>query len=130
MNGLPVNIEELINGGTVEGERIAFKAETEKGTRSGLSWDKVKEWEINSLEDVDQLLGYLLEQKSNQVANQVGDRVGDIADDKDRISDQGNVQVGDHVGNQIRNQMKKYFGTKLGPSRSNFKKIHKTNKYK
>jgi ATP-dependent DNA helicase RecG len=25
MNGLPVNIEELINGGTVEGERIEFK---------------------------------------------------------------------------------------------------------
>ena len=56
----------------------AFKGKIEEGTRLGLSWDQVKEWEINSLEDVNKLLGYLLEQKSNQVDNQVGDEVGDI----------------------------------------------------
>lgn len=84
----------------------AFKEEGKVGTRSGSGWDQVKEWEINSLEDVDQLLGYLLEQKSNQVGNGVGDKVGDR--DSDNVSDQ--------VGEQVRSLVKKYFGTKLGLS--------------
>jgi len=67
-----------------------FKEKTDKGTRSEPSWDQVEEWEINSLEDVNNLLGYLLEQKSDQVGNQIGD--------------------------EVRNQVKKYFGTKLGLS--------------
>jgi len=55
-----------------------FKQKEKEGTKSELSWDQVKEWNINSLEDVEQLLRYLLEQKSDQVRDEVRDEVRDI----------------------------------------------------
>ncbi len=47
---LPINITDLINGSTVEWERIEFK----EGTKSGLGWDQVALMQNNNIENSDQ----------------------------------------------------------------------------